>query len=198
MKECVATLTKLGGTVAVSEQKLPPRGYFIRPTVIHGFEDPQAAMSDVDSIPGMIICVAKYQDIDEAVKQANSIVHSGIGGSTAIAVFSDDVSEVQCLCHHGVLRASTVVVNTLVDEPVRCLEDAAARKMFVNETTVVMFTEDVEDVTYLGTPEYYDTMSKVVSPAAAAAMASSALGESPSAKSGEHKQSESSAEHTAM
>lgn len=192
MKECIEALTKLGGTIAASEKKLPARGYFVRPTVIHGFTDPQAVMGEVDNIPGIIICVAMYSDMTDAVKQANSIVQSGIAGSTAIAIFSDDVSEVQCLCHHGVLRASAVVVNSLVDEPIRSLEDHAARKMFVNETTVVMFPQDVEDVTYLGKPEYFDTMSKAVGPTyadMAAAAASSVYVVSPTGRSTEHKQS---------
>jgi acyl-CoA reductase-like NAD-dependent aldehyde dehydrogenase len=146
--DCIEALTKLGGVLATSGPKhdVPAKGYFVRPTVLHGFPDPQAVMGDVDVIPGPVICVAKYNDLAQAVRQANAIVQAGIGGTSAVAVFSDDVSEVQCLCHPGVLRASAVVVNSLDDEPVRRIEDAAARRMFVNEKTVVLFQGDTEDI----------------------------------------------------
>jgi len=91
-----------GATVALGGERHGSEGYFIKPTV---FTDVKPDMKIIqEEIFGPVVAIAKFEDEDDIIRQANDSVYG-----LAAAVFSRDVSRALGVAHK--LHAGTVWVN---------------------------------------------------------------------------------------
>ncbi|KAG9097323.1 aldehyde dehydrogenase (NAD(P)(+)) ald5 [Ceratobasidium sp. 370] len=91
-----------GAKVAIGGERHGSEGYFIQPTV---FTDVKPDMKIIqEEIFGPVVAIAKFEDDDDIIHQANDTVYG-----LAAAVFSRDVSRALTVAHK--LHAGTVWVN---------------------------------------------------------------------------------------
>lgn len=91
------------GTVIAGGQVLPGEGYFVAPTVVRDIDDSVSLVREETF--GPIRSILRYEDVDDAIRRANSTAY-GLGGS----VWGEDVAAAAVVA--GRLESGTAWVNT--------------------------------------------------------------------------------------
>lgn len=101
-------------------------------------------LENLEVIKGPVVCLFKVTNNEEAAKIANKIIESGIGATSCIAVFSNNLETISNFTKKAVLKSNLILVNSLDDTPLRVTENTASHMLYTNPKSVYI-TSNTKD-----------------------------------------------------